>query len=270
VPPASLDEAFAGALLSIPLEVGAQCCGLSVRELESRLPKARREAVLLYSDGLPAPPPLNNEPLYGRMGGNQPSIAPGTAVRGFSRALATAVENGGSVSNSTLFNFEAYCTWRVLQAALSDSRSPAERKQLQNCFGERLGTALLRGPLALAALPPVSPEERNLPRAERSLRLAVDGCEALLKLMQERGLFSRYQVSLQGMESGTDLFDEGDWQAGASRLWCIRGPSIPMLPNLIHTRAEHKLSPAARTGHPFMLEAPPATHPLSALSYVNI
>jgi len=67
VPPASLDEAFARALLSIPLEVGAQCCSLSVLDLESRLPKARREAVLLYEDGLAAPTPLNNEPLYGKL-----------------------------------------------------------------------------------------------------------------------------------------------------------------------------------------------------------
>eukprot|EP00962_Isochrysis_galbana_P015921 scaffold4549_cov136-Isochrysis_galbana.AAC.6 len=228
IPPASLDEAFAGSLLSIPLEVGAQCCGLSVRELELRMPKARREAVLLYGDSQPAPAPLNNEPLYVRMGSSEPSGAPGTATRGFSRALATAAERGEFVSNSTLFNYEAYCTWRVLQAALSDSRSPAERKRLQRCFGERLGAALLHGPLALAALPPVSPEEMKLPRAERSLCLAVDGCDALLRLMQERGLFSRYQVSLQGMGSGTDLFDESDWQAGGSTLWtfAISGSTV--------------------------------------------
>jgi hypothetical protein len=228
IPPASLDEAFASSLLSIPLEVGAQCCGLSVSELKLRLPKARREAVLLYGDSQPAPAPLNNEPLNGRMGSGESSSVPGTARRGFSRALATAAESGASVSNSSLFNFEAYCTWRVLQAALSDSRSPAERKQLQRCFDERLGAALLHGPLAPAALPQVSLEELRLPRAERSLRQAVDGCDALLRLMQERGLFSRHEVSLQGMGSGTDLFDEDDWQAGGSTLWtfAISGSTV--------------------------------------------
>eukprot|EP00966_Prymnesium_polylepis_P202569 4692852-Prymnesium_polylepis.1 len=67
-------------------------------------------------------------------------------------------------------------------------------------------------PLRSAALPP--PPDTSLPRSKRSLQLAIDGCGALLQRMQEGGLFARYKLQL-GLGSGTDLFDEGDWQARA-------------------------------------------------------
>eukprot|EP00967_Tisochrysis_lutea_P050399 scaffold61991_cov30-Tisochrysis_lutea.AAC.1 len=219
IPPALLDEEFARSLLAIPLEVGAQCSGLKLSELQSMLPRARREAVLLYEEAALNPARMNGDSISARLNTRQTLSMPGTATRGFQRSLSTAVQNGESVANSTLFNFEAFCTWRVLQMVLSESRQPAERKKLQQCFNENLGAALLAGPLARAPMPKLLDSTRRLPRGNRSLVTAVEGCGTLLHFMQQRGLFSRYESSLQGMGSGTDLFDEGDWQAGGSTLW---------------------------------------------------
>lgn len=214
-PPAFLDEAFTKEMLSLPLEAAAQSLGdVSRQTLASRLPAARQEAVLLYEAGGPG-------------GGAE---AAGTALRVFPRALATAVADAASeeiaASNATIFNFEMYIRWRVLQAALSDGREPAERARLQRSFTERLGTLMLRGPLRGAAAA-AGEEELGRPRRSRSLRRAVDGCTALLARLQEKGLFSKASLQLT-LGSGTDLFDEGDWQAGGSTSfqYIISGSSV--------------------------------------------
>lgn len=216
-PPPALDGAFAAALLDLPLEVGAQCCGVPVRDLEAMLPTARQEAVLLYGEGA-GPAPLNNEPFYGAAG----AAASGTAKRGFPRALATAVAEGQPASGSELFNFEVFVRWRVLQRALSDDRAPDERRRLQRCFTERLGDALLSGPLRGAPLP-----EQPAGRREGTLVAAVAGCGAILSEMQRAGLFQRHTTTLT-LGSGTDLFDASDWAAGGSTTWqyVVSGSSI--------------------------------------------
>jgi len=209
VPPPFVEESFAAELLSVPLAVGAECAGLKPSQLEAQLPSARKEASLLYASA--ASRPINNEPFYGPSG----QAPPGTAVRAFPAWLATAVEDGVSVGNSTVFGFESYVRWRVLSEALSDGRAPAERAKLQQCFSDRLGHALLQGPLAGVV------SGRRLagtPRPERALRQAVGDCDALLQLMKQRGLFTRAQLQLT-LGSGTDLFDESDWQAGGSTSW---------------------------------------------------
>ena len=137
LPPTQLEPAFAEAVLALPLEVGAQCCGEQLETLVRRLPAARQEAVLLYGDGSidgsGGVTPLNNEPFYGKSAaagvyeplyGKSRSAAAGTAVRGFSRELATAAERGEPVSNATLFAFEAYARWRVIQARLRRQSHP--------------------------------------------------------------------------------------------------------------------------------------------------
>ena len=209
-PPPFLDEAFARELLTLPLEVGAQVAGVPLSVLTAMLPAARNEAVLLYADGSPGPAPLNNEPFYGKASG---VAARGTAVRGFPRELAAAAADGSvPLANSTLFNFEAYVRWRVLQSVLSNpERPPLERKRMQQAFDDKLGSALLQGPLRDAALPTVpgggGGGGGNGDRATRSLKGALEGCGALLALMRQRGLFSASSLQLS-LGSGTDLFDE--------------------------------------------------------------
>jgi len=230
-PPPFLDETFASELLTLPLVVGAQVAGVPLSVLTTMLPAARNEAVLLYADGGTGPAPLNNEPFYGKATGG---AARGTAVRGFPRELAAAAEDGTvPLANSTLFNFESYVRWRVLQSVLSDpQRSPLERKRLQRAFDEKLGCALLEGPLRDAALPTAADGVGGGgggggDRATRSLKVAVEGCGALLSLMRQRGLFSTSSLQLS-LGSGSDLFDEGDWQAGGSTSWqyVIAGSAI--------------------------------------------
>ena len=206
VPPPLLDGAFADSLLALPLEAAARCSGTSAASLVALVPGARQDAALLYQEGDGDVRPLQNEPFYGAL--SKPGPAPaGVALRGFAPALVTAAA-AGDFTNSTLFGFEAYSRWRVLQAALSDGLPPEERRQLQRCFSERLGEAMLQGPLQSARLPP--PPARA-PRANQSLQQAVEGCGALLDLMQAKGLFSGYTLQ-KSMGSGADLFDEGDWQ----------------------------------------------------------
>jgi hypothetical protein len=204
VPPSLLDAEFAEQLLSLPLVACAACGGEEdAAALVGRLPAARQDAVLLYSED-----------------GAAPEASRGTARRSFPRALATAIADGGSTANTTMFGFEAYVRWRVLQAVLSDERSPAERARLQRCFSERLGRALLRGPLSDASLPPMPPQlsSPQTRRQERTLLSAVDGCSALLNTMQQKGLFSRV-VLQKTLGSGTDLFDASDWAFGGSTSW---------------------------------------------------
>jgi hypothetical protein len=202
-PPPYLNEAFANDLLNLPLQVGARCAGMTIHDLESRLPEARREAVLLYRSS-------------GQDGAGSNTPAPATVVRSFPVSLATAISEGQPQSNSTIFGFEAYVRWRVLSDVLSDGRAPAERKRLQRCFNEGLGTALLQGPLQDVSKPAAL--SAALPRRERSLRNAVDGCSALLESMRAKGLFAKATLQLS-LGSGTDLFDEGDWQLGGSTSW---------------------------------------------------
>lgn len=208
VPPPFLDATFAQELLALPLQVGANCAGCRVQDLEAKLPAARQEAVLLYANS---------------GAGSTSAVDPGTARRVFPNELATAVNDGGaaSVANTTIFNFEVYVRWRVVQSVLSDTREPAERRKLQACFIDRLGTAMLQGPLssALAASGPASAAAlASTPRSSRPLKQAVEGCGALLSLMQQKGLFASSSVQFS-LGSGTDLFDEGDWQAGGSTSW---------------------------------------------------
>ena len=219
VPPKFVDEAFAKDVLALSLDVGAQCAEVKVSMLEARLPAARQEAVLLYQTAASSRP-LFNEPFYGANGAATSSPA-GTAVRVFPPALATAVDEGAAVGNSTIFGFECYVRWRVLQEALSDGRAPAERARLQRCFRERLGLALLRGPLreAMASGEVASTSQlASVPRGRRPLKQAVEGCGALLEVMRRKGLFTSVATTLT-LGSGTDLFDEGDWQAGGSTSW---------------------------------------------------
>lgn len=208
-------------MLTLPLEVGARVAGVPTSTLFEMLPAARNEAVLLYADGTAGPAPLNNEPFYGVSSATTPR---GTARRAFPKELATAAVDGSiELANSTLFNFEAYVRWRVLQAVLSDpSRPPSERARLQKTFTEELGEALLRGPLRSAALPPPPPPAATAVtaggRSGRSLQQAIEGCSALLGQMQRGGLFSTSTLQLT-LGSGTDLFDEDDWKAGGSTSW---------------------------------------------------
>ena len=59
--------------------------------------------------------PLQNEPFYGAL--SKPGPAPaGVALRGFAPSLVTAAA-AGDFTNSTLFGFEAYARWRVLQGS---------------------------------------------------------------------------------------------------------------------------------------------------------
>lgn len=217
VPPPFVDEAFAKELLSLTLEAGAQCAGIKVEQLEARLPAARQEAVLLYKTASVAKP-LFNEPFYGDGSSASPA---GTAVRVFPPSLATAAVSGEPLGNSTLFGFECYVRWRVLQEALSDGRAPAERAQLQKAFVQSLGSALLDGPLrtALASAELASSAQMAAtPRSKRPLKQAVEGCSVLLEAMRSKGLFTTAALTLT-LGSGTDLFDEGDWQAGGSTSW---------------------------------------------------
>ena len=209
VPPPLLDGAFADSLLALPLEAAAKCSGASASSLAALVPGARQDAALLYQEQSEGDVrPLQNEPFYGAL--SKPGPAPaGVALRGFAPSLVTAAA-AGDFTNSTLFGFEAYARWRVLQGELSDGRPPEERRQLQRCFSERLGEEMLKGPLRTAKLPP--PRKLSTPRSEQSLLQAVDGCGALLDLMQANGLFSSYTLQ-KTMGSGADLFDEGDWQA---------------------------------------------------------
>jgi len=193
VPPPYLDGSFAQELLTLPLAAGAECAGVSVDSLLAKLPAARQNAVLLYSGG---------------SGGSEEPEA-GTARRFFSKALATAVESDGTaISSATVFNFEAFVRWRVLQSVLSDLQEPADRARIQQCFRRRLGSALLRGPLR-GALP--SEGSRSGRAVPLLLREVLDNCNALLQRMQSQGLFSR--VALQRLDTSTDLLlDEPGWR----------------------------------------------------------
>lgn len=215
-PPMLIDVDFANDLLSLPLEVAARCTGTSIATLLERVPAARSDAVLLYQEGSENRQPLQNEPFYGAL--SKPGQAPdGVAKRGFSPAIAAAAASG-EYANTTVFGFEAYARWRVLQAVLSDERAPEERRALQRCFSQRLGEELLQGPLRTAVRATPTAAAPSVPRAEKSLLAAVDGCGELLGLMQAKGLFSRYALQTT-MGSGTDEFDAGDWEAGGSTQW---------------------------------------------------
>ena len=179
---------------------------------------------MLYQEGSENRRTLQNEPFYGALSKSGEAPA-GVAKRYFSPAIAAAAASG-DFANTTVFGFEAYARWRVLQAVLSDERAPEERRALQRCFSQRLGEELLQGPLRTAA--PAALQQQlaagataavpSAPRAERSLLAAVDGCCDLLGLMQAKGLFSRYALQTT-MGSGTDEFDAGDWEAGGSTQW---------------------------------------------------
>lgn len=166
VPPPLLDGAFADSLLALPLEAAAKCSGASASSLAALVPGARQDAALLYQEQSEGDVrPLQNEPFYGAL--SKPGPAPaGVALRGFAPSLVTAAA-AGDFTNSTLFGFEAYARWRVLQGELSDGRPPEERRQLQRCFSERLGEEMLKGPLRTAKLPP--PRKLSTPRSEQSL-----------------------------------------------------------------------------------------------------
>ena len=115
VPPPLLDAAFADALLALPLEAAAKCSGVSSASLAALVPGARQDAALLYQEQSEGDVrPLQNEPFYGAL--SKPGPAPaGVALRGFAPSLVTAAA-AGDFTNSTLFGFEAYARWRVLQA----------------------------------------------------------------------------------------------------------------------------------------------------------
>jgi len=229
VPPPLLERAFADALLALPLEAAAKCSGGSVPSLTALVPGARQDAALLYQEQDDrAVRPLQNEPFYGAL--SKPGPAPaGVALRGFAPSLVTAAA-AGDFSNSTLFGFEAYARWRVLQGVLSDDRPAEERRQLQRCFSETLGDEMLSGPLRGAKLPTPPPGNGSTARSEQTLLQAVDGCGALLDLMQANGLFAGYTLQ-KTMGSGTDLFDAGDWQAGGSTSWQFLTPTPNPSPN---------------------------------------
>ena len=116
VPPPLLDAAFADALLALPLEAAAKCSGVSSASLAALVPGARQDAALLYQEQSEGDVrPLQNEPFYGAL--SKPGPAPaGVALRGFAPSLVTAAA-AGDFTNSTLFGFEAYARWRVLQAS---------------------------------------------------------------------------------------------------------------------------------------------------------
>jgi hypothetical protein len=201
-PASLLDADFAILCLQLPLEAGASCCAVRAELLAAMLPAARREAVLLYGAG----------------GGG----AAGTAQRGFSREVSSAVDTGGkrTLSNPAVFGFEAFVTWRVLQRVLSlDQPSPAQRRQLQRCFSQKLGSAMLRGPLRPASSPPlhwvgaVASPALPPPQRATSLREALAGCDALLQCMRRGGLLARFTLL------SPDAIDDEAWQAGDGLTW---------------------------------------------------
>lgn len=217
IPPTFLDDSFAQRLLALPLIIGASVSGLTLSNLEAQLPAARKEAVLLYADGSPGVNPLLDEPFYTTTATASGTLgADGTALRGFPKEFESAAMDGDNMSNSTLFNFEVYVRWRVLQYALAGpDRTPAERKRLQSKFVDALGNALLDGPLS-GSVAPTAPSAAL--RKDQDLQTAIAGCGALLQQMQRSGLFSR-AVLQYGLGSGTSEFDEDDWRLGGSTSW---------------------------------------------------
>ena len=207
-PPPLVDMDFASAALALPLEAAASCTGMPLTTLVEMLPATRQEAALLYGSG------------SGQDAGN-----PGTAVRGFSKEVVTALNQGGGrkITDSTVFGFEAFVTWRVLQRALSEERySASERRAMQRCVLNTLGKSMLRGPLQRALLPSPGPLEREglldpavLAAARRttSLRTALAGCDALLRCMQSYGLLSRFTLL------DADSLDDDAWRAGDAMTW---------------------------------------------------
>ena len=206
VPPPLLDGAFADSLLALPLEAAAKCSGASASSLTALVPGARQDAALLYQEQSEGDVrPLQNEPLYGAL--SKPGPAPaGVALRGFAPSLVTAAA-AGDFTNSTLFGFEAYARWRVLQGELSDGRPAEERRQLQRCFSDKLGEEMLTGPLRSAKLPPppaLALARAPTPRTEQSLLQAVDGCGALLDVMQVRPDTCGYRLLMCSPRASTD------------------------------------------------------------------
>ncbi len=125
-PPPLIERDFASVMLDLPLDVAASCAGTTSASLFAAVPGARQDAVLLYSpDGVSAPAPLQNEPLYGALS-KAGAPPPGAAVRGFAPSLL-ADASAGDYSNSTLFGFEAYarcdeCHGRHSAGSDGDSR----------------------------------------------------------------------------------------------------------------------------------------------------
>ena len=191
-PPPFVDEAFADEVLSLSLDVGARCAGVPLSSLQSKLPAAREAAILLYqtpaADGGRAAPA-------------------GAAVRRFPPAFATAIDDGVSIGNSSLFAFESYVRWRVLQDVLSEGRSGEERAALARCFRERLGLAMIDGPLkpALSSLQLTGEGTTVL-----SAREAMDGCAAILQAMRQKGVLSR--IELPPLDSSTEEIGPMTWQ----------------------------------------------------------
>jgi hypothetical protein len=107
-----------------------------------------------------------------------------------------------------------------VQAALSDGRQPAERRALQRCFEQRLGDAMLRGPLqGPAPAPAAAVGSPPAARQERTLQVAVEGCGALLAQMRRGGLFSEASLQRDAYNAGGDALDVEGWAMGGSTTW---------------------------------------------------
>jgi len=167
-PPAFLELEYARAALDIPLEVGAQLSDLGPAAWASRLQQARQQSVLLYGESAEAAPRA------------------GAATRVFPRALASAVADGYPANNATVFNFEVYVRWRLLQDVI-----PAGQRPL---FTSRLGEAMLRAAPLRTAIVPL--RDRVSARGARSLRDVVDGCNQLLACMAAAGLVNSLYVRM--------------------------------------------------------------------------
>lgn len=159
-PPLFLDLEFGTAVLTLTLDVGARLTKRPRDALFSQLQQVREQSVL----------------LYGETDGG--SAALGTAQRAFPKSLASAVADGYPISNATVFNFEVYILWRLLQ----DLVPAADRQR----FLLDLGNAMLHAPpLTNLELPRF---DNSVPRSSRSLKKAVDGCDEILSKLQEAGL----------------------------------------------------------------------------------
>jgi hypothetical protein len=140
----------------------------------------------------------------------------GAAEREFSQEFlqADTLDN----SNSTVFNFEAYVRWRIIQKTCSDDVPLSDRVRIQRCFFERLGDRLLDGPLRAAYASSIAESAANTTVRQLNASLV-----AVLDAMQENGMFAKY--SLQAGQA--DLVEEDDLISDSSISWqCMVSASV--------------------------------------------
>eukprot|EP00965_Chrysotila_dentata_P001374 44963-Pleurochrysis_carterae.AAC.1 len=168
-----LDAALSRDLLNLPLVIVQQLSGIPNAELQSKLQTAKQQTLLLYS-------------------------------REFPRSTGIQYDS----SNSTVFEFNAYATWRVVQDVLSE---PSKRSAYSRLLGESiLQLAVTHQKLAIGASPRFSRDPTRLPEAILEARRA---CGELLRCFQSAGLFLSFTTS------AFDSYDADDWANGEEVTW---------------------------------------------------